>query len=354
MTSSVPVEPPPPPDPNKAYIFVGGEWLLVATDTSDGVPDSLEFEADDDADAAGKSLDPGEQDIHHALVLVDPTTRAKVLELIAKEQARDRRGRFAGGGSGGAGGGVGTGTNMAGGTLRSSVPGAPGGPPVPRASLAATKTADEAAAVASAELEKVMGRPVSVDFAGMSPAMARETGEGLLIAAHRYPNNDLRSVTTYGPGGTRPSDPRDPTFESGAFTSVAPFRHGDEMAFNVIGGEGYIRSTYKASASMGQNSVPSPTGTAVHEMGHVVSMHGTAPYTVQSVIIDDAVMSGGAKTSQDVAAHIARHVSIYAASGPEEALAEAFADVLVNGANASPLSQAIHAETDTDYQVNSP
>ena len=33
----------PPPDPNKPYIWIGGQWLLIAMDTTDGVPSELDF-----------------------------------------------------------------------------------------------------------------------------------------------------------------------------------------------------------------------------------------------------------------------------------------------------------------------
>jgi hypothetical protein len=37
---------PPAPGP---WVFIKGRWYLVATDTSDGVPDSLEHLHDDEA-----------------------------------------------------------------------------------------------------------------------------------------------------------------------------------------------------------------------------------------------------------------------------------------------------------------
>ncbi len=33
----------PPPDKNKPYVWIGGRWLLVVTDTEDGVPASLDY-----------------------------------------------------------------------------------------------------------------------------------------------------------------------------------------------------------------------------------------------------------------------------------------------------------------------
>lgn len=333
---------PPPPDPNKPYIWIGGEWLLVATDTADGVPDSLDLEH---GGAPGKALDRGEQDLHHALMLVDPTARTAVLELLGKKQGRDRRGRFA------SGGGVDASTNLMGGPLRSSIPGQPGGPPLPRASLAKAKTTEEVAAVTSRELEGVMGREVPVDFSGLSPAMARETGEGLLIAAQRYPRNNLRAVTTYGPGGTHPTHPGDPNFEAAALTATRFSQYGvDDMAFSTFGGEKRMRAQYAESAIQGLNSTPSPTGVAVHEMGHVVSLHSSADVTSTEVLLADAERAGSGKTGSDVAVHIAQNVSIYASSSPEEAMAEAFADVLVNGSGASRLSQDVHSVIDGYYQ----
>jgi hypothetical protein len=42
-----PLAPPPagekPPDPNKPYLWLDGKWVLLATDTGDGVPRKLSF-----------------------------------------------------------------------------------------------------------------------------------------------------------------------------------------------------------------------------------------------------------------------------------------------------------------------
>jgi hypothetical protein len=40
----------PPPDPNKPHVWLAGKWYLVATDSSDEVPDSL-----DDLPGTGES-----------------------------------------------------------------------------------------------------------------------------------------------------------------------------------------------------------------------------------------------------------------------------------------------------------
>lgn len=31
----------PPPNPNEPWLWIGGKWVLVVTDTGDGVPETL-------------------------------------------------------------------------------------------------------------------------------------------------------------------------------------------------------------------------------------------------------------------------------------------------------------------------
>lgn len=33
----------PPPDPNKPYLWIGDDWVLIHTDKADGVSESLDF-----------------------------------------------------------------------------------------------------------------------------------------------------------------------------------------------------------------------------------------------------------------------------------------------------------------------
>jgi hypothetical protein len=40
-----------PPDPKQPYLWVGDRWLLVSTDTSDGVPESLDFPPPEEEEA---------------------------------------------------------------------------------------------------------------------------------------------------------------------------------------------------------------------------------------------------------------------------------------------------------------
>jgi hypothetical protein len=33
----------PPPDPNKPYMWINGDWVLVVTDSADDIPPALSF-----------------------------------------------------------------------------------------------------------------------------------------------------------------------------------------------------------------------------------------------------------------------------------------------------------------------
>jgi hypothetical protein len=145
-------------------------------------------------------------------------------------------------------------------------------------------------------------------------------------------------------------------YDAAAVTGTVFSQHGtDEIDFNVAilgqtGGEDWQRASWAASASMGGHAAPSPTGAAIHEMGHVLTGHNSADITSETLLIDHAV-AAGAKDGQAVGEHIARNISAYAATNPHEAMAEAFADVLVNGSGASALSKDVFAVIDSYYQA---
>ena len=127
------------------------------------------------------------------------------------------------------------------------------------------------------------------------------------------------------------------------------------MHFSTIGGEKFLRAQYASSASMGGHAAPHPTGVAVHEMGHVVSMHSSADITSTNLITARATAAGMGQDDQHVSAYVGHQISIYGGDSPPEAMAEAFADVLVNGSSARPLSKDIHTIIDAYYQsVNLP
>ena len=89
-----------------------------------------------------------------------------------------------------------------------------------------------------------------------------------------------------------------------------------------------------------------PMSTALHEFGHVIARQTGAATAAKRVVTDEA-REAGVKPSQVIKAK----VSHYAATHNRELAAEAFADVMMHGPNASSTSQAIVGEMDARYDA---
>jgi hypothetical protein len=211
-----------------------------------------------------------------------------------------------------------------------------------RQSLQDAKTTEEVSAAIAAEASTITGRTIRVDMTGSDVQIAREHGEGILQGFERFPETPISTVHTYGPGSARP-DLTDPF----AF-AVTQFGTQDAIAFNV----GYARNPGRyqqdltGSADDGWLSVPSPTGVALHEFGHSVSWHSGAATTPASRIVRPAAQVAGVKPS----VLVRDQISGYAATDKLELSAEAFADVMTRGEDASPLSQEIFGLIESRYQ----
>jgi hypothetical protein len=79
-----------------------------------------------------------------------------------------------------------------------------------------------------------------------------------------------------------------------------------------------------------------PTGVAHHEFGHALSEFGLGTGGAELIAERQA-----AKEGRPTSEFVSQHISKYAASNQLELSAEAFADVMANGPNASRLSRAI-------------
>jgi len=88
-----------------------------------------------------------------------------------------------------------------------------------------------------------------------------------------------------------------------------------------------------------------PTGTALHEFGHVISHQAGSRRAAYDSAVALAEQAGAMPSY-----FIAKHVSRYASSSMEEFSAEAFADVMTNGANASHVSTAAFNVMQSAYQ----
>lgn len=202
-----------------------------------------------------------------------------------------------------------------------------------RDSLAAAKTADEVAGVLAGELESAMGRPVSVNLKGMNVDVAREHAEGVLQVAERFPRNELGEVTTFGRRGALSKESMGPSGTAHAVTSDGPNgSNSDRIAFNVDIGP----AAYRAKLAKGKSVPDSPMGVAVHEMGHVVTVHN------RSIGRANAIASASASAAgEGFFDHLSKNISPYAATSEYEMTAEGFTAGMLHGSAASKLSQDI-------------
>lgn len=232
--------------------------------------------------------------------------------------------------------------------------GATTAPVAVRGSLAGAGTAEEIGAVFAREAKDITGRTVSVDMAGADPQIAREHAEGILRGMERYPDVWVAQVVTFGPGGARPDMWEDTSVDRGvhAAAGIAPLP-GDFAFLYTIGFAAYYANDpagYRESLRVGDASGwtvrGGPVRVALHEFGHLLAGH-TVAQTAAKRIATERARAVGEKPS----AHIRSQVSQYAATDAGELAAEAFADVMLHGEDASELSRAIVAEIDRRYRI---
>lgn len=214
-----------------------------------------------------------------------------------------------------------------------------------RAALKRASTIEELNTAAAGEAKRITGRDIEFDLAGQDLQVAREHAEGVLRGLENYPDADLAFVGSYGPGGSRGPMARQLEAEnSGAYAVTA----GSAVYFNNLTAArpNTYRSSLERAELDGDLVSGSPTGVALHEFGHVVMAGSDAG-------VSDAVMetarSMATSKGQDTQHYIAERVSNYATESVNELGAEAFADVMSFGSDASPLSRAIVDTMDSLY-----
>lgn len=282
-----------------------------------------------------------------AVLHPDPLVRDQALRYLAglpelrgfnPDQERDEKGRFAPGGG------------------REDKPST--GPSSPtenvRGSLASASTTKEIGAAATAEAKRITGRDIPFNLEGADPQLAREYAEGVLQGLERFPEAPLMGVTTYG--DQHPFARQHPTafavtqgvglVENGRFSmqSTIYFNTGRQYADPAA-----LRALKMESHESGHNVTSSPRGTALHEFGHVLTQGGGPSAASARNVYDRAVERADA-LGYAPRTYITRQVSQYASSSMAEFAAEAFADVMLNGAGASDLSQDVFGVIEEAYR----
>jgi hypothetical protein len=155
---------------------------------------------------------------------------------------------------------------------------------------------------------------------------ARQHAEGVLRVAERYPNVAINEVAT-----------------DRLLLAYAEW-DDDRLVFSDRYSSEARRSRYLSElAGDGQadwHPFDSPVGMAVHEMGHALDV-GTLSRGSRAQF-DELVQRHGGTAG-------ARQVSGYAETNTDEFIAEAFADAMMNGPRATPLSRAVLDVLDAEY-----
>jgi len=200
----------------------------------------------------------------------------------------------------------------------------PGLPAQVRRILAAARSPQEVSRVLAEEYRRITGRALVVDLRG-SVDTAREHAEGILRAVERNPEIVLGSVRT------------GPTASRSAYAETA----GQDIIFNeawstVAARQRYLEALAEdARRGWHPSGTDSPVAVAVHEAGHVLDPRSLRRDLDE--LLDRAARQTGVARERVISAG----VSGYAELGYDELVAEAYADVVMNGARASGLSRAI-------------
>lgn len=229
-----------------------------------------------------------------------------------------------------------------------------------RPALAAARTTGAVERVFTEEFERITGRrPQTVSFAG-SAATAREHAEGLLRGLERFPDAKLTNVSA-----------------ARLAQDSTEYAHavGGRVGFNYHWASPAGRKKYLTAVRSDVDSRWHPTGTdspvaiALHEFGHILDIATVGKAIRQD--LDSLLTRRAALRDADLAARkaageladpddfvagtgveglINREISRYATKNREELVAEAFADVMVNGEGASLLSREIFDLLEAEYR----
>ena len=203
---------------------------------------------------------------------------------------------------------------------------APAGPPVQvRQILADARSPQEVSRVLAEEYRRITGRTVIVDLRG-SVQTAREHAEGVLRAVERNPEIEIVSVRT------------GPSFFEGAPVYAEVDRGNiifNEYWSTVERRQAYLEALAADARSGWRVGGGSPVAIAVHEAGHLLDLHDLTRELDE--LLDAAARRMGVPRDRLVPTTI----SGYAESDRAELVAEAYADVVMNGARASDLSRDI-------------
>jgi hypothetical protein len=210
-----------------------------------------------------------------------------------------------------------------------------------RDALMAARHVGDLAQAAKKEAKRITGRDISFRFTGTGLAVAQEHAEGILTGLERFPRAPLSAVTTFGPGGA------ESVTDSPKWTGSYALHVAGKVWFNTghSGDERSYRESLRRADDVRWLTNSKPTGVALHEFGHVLDFYADAKERIRAHMKQPGV---GPKAMSALARD---GVSVLAATDFGELAAEAFADVMVNGNLASPLSKELFAVIEDAYRT---
>lgn len=224
------------------------------------------------------------------------------------------------------------------------------GPAVPvRQVLAAAQSPQAVSRALEAEYARITGRTMTADLSG-SVATAREHAEGVLRAVERNPEIVVATVRTGR------------TTKRSSYAEARPRQQ--EIVFSEDWSTVARRQDYLGALAVDARTnwhpagTGSPTGIAIHEMGHLLDMDTLGEsirLDLDDLLAERVALTARSADVEDIDEAIRRliedEVSRYAATDLHELVAEAFSAVMANGAAAPRLSREIVALLDDAHRA---
>lgn len=215
--------------------------------------------------------------------------------------------------------------------------------PTIRPELQAARHTGELDAIVEDEVARITGRPgFTADFGtGTSLLTAQEHAEGILRALERFPDMSLQRVEVLAMVGEDAA-----TY---ARTVRAFTLRFNEAYVSDAGRDRYLlRLRTDVATRWHVPGSATPMGIALHEMGHVLDLGALAQRARAAIV--KAVERRAAELGLDLRATVEREISLYASADGLEMAAEAFTDVMLNGARASALSRETVDILEAEYR----
>jgi F like protein/ADP-ribosyltransferase exoenzyme len=220
------------------------------------------------------------------------------------------------------------------------------GKPMVRASLLKPKTLKGLTASMKTEMRSITGRDIAVEIPeGMSVLTTREYFEGIARGLEQYPETRLRRIGTYLRRDDSYAEATGDTIEMNEFWLTAARR--PQVLASL---KGDIADWSDTRIGWHTRAADTPVSLGLHEFAHIIDQNNLGNGKIHSRVLTAVHRRAGVAGVADDTL-IGREISAYATANPFELVAEAFTDVQLRGAAASPLSHEIVDIVSAEYRA---